>query len=77
MKLRAWNGIELVDIQPPDLKDHCRAGVYICCLAHNHASGCGNHLWIYAGPDPVPNHNVLLNQIRVNVPHVNGVGTHT
>ena len=82
MKLRHWNGLELVDIQPPDLKDHCRAGIYVCCSSaeqhtHNeHPSTCGYHLWIYCGVDPTPHHNILLNKIRTEVPHVNGHGSH-
>jgi hypothetical protein len=77
MKLKAWNGLELVDIQPPDLKNHCREGVYICCLNHNHNGGdCGYHLWVWCKPDPIPHHNILLNAIKKDVPHVNGNGAH-
>lgn len=82
MKLRTWNGSALVDIQPPDLKDYCRAGIYICCKegdGHSHNAAppdCGYHLWLYVGPDPIPHHNILLMRIRAEVPHINGQGAH-
>ena len=76
MHLRIWDGSGLADIQPPDLKDYARAGVYVCCGASGHQGACGNHLWVYVGTDPIPHHNILLNRIRTEVPHVNGHGSH-
>jgi hypothetical protein len=83
MKIHAWNGHELVAVTPSRIRDHARAGVYICCLSgpgHSHqnpSDPCGYHLWSYAGKDPVPRINALLQMIRTDVPHVNGKGSHS
>ena len=77
MHFQAWNGTQLVNIYPPQLQGHCRNGIYICCSGdQGHGGECGLHLWIWRGPDPIPHHDVLMQTIRHDVPHVNGNGTH-
>lgn len=84
MKCRVWNGTSLEGIDLQDMPQFARQGLYVCCKhgqsGHTHEdaqiSSCGFHLWIYAGPDPIPNWHKIKKLIKKEVPHVNGHGTH-
>ena len=69
---------ELEDITVPELPLYARDGIYVCCKDHDHSSGCGRHLWIFANANaPVPTHQQILKTMKKEVPHFNGNGTHS
>lgn len=65
MKIQRWDGQHLIDVAHTDLPTYARDGLYIPC-----GKPSCNHLWAYAGPDPVPNAQVIENKIKTEVPHM-------
>jgi len=63
MKIKRWDGQKLIEVANPDLPNFAREGLYV------ERAGGVHHLWVYGGPDPVPDSTEIKAKIQKEVPH--------
>jgi len=62
MKIKRWDGSELLDVPVQQLPTYAREGLYV------EAADGTRHFWAYSGPDPVPSGSAIKNRIEKEVP---------